>query len=266
MDPTFDHQRHVVVFKQLSMLDGGHALLDRDSKARTPVRMRCHVAADAFGFLDGAGDLGAAVHAGSQGRSRRADTAGGEEFEVVGAMGEVLARAAAYLIDTVERRDGSPVAVAGRYAACRAQQSRASNGADVDRLPQVDVQEVLLGHRPQSGGPSRKIAPKVPDRTQDLARDGLTHLARLVAVSGHDRGMAVGIHQAGHHELVAEVHNWPAAPLGLFVRVRNVGDAVAFDNHDGVVNGRRAHAVEKCSTAQHNRHPHILPESTAHSF
>src|SRR5450631_1290583 len=102
-------------------------------------------------------------------------------------MSEVLARAAADLIDSIEGRDGAPVPVAGRHAAGRAQQSRSRNGAGLDGLAQVDIQEVLFGHRTQGGRAGRQVTPKIPHRAERLPRDWLAHLARLVAIPGYDR-------------------------------------------------------------------------------
>jgi hypothetical protein len=128
------------------------------------------------------------------------DAAGSEQLEEVGAVGEVLARAAADLVDAVERRLRAAVAVAGSDPARGDHEVRALQLAGVERLARVDVEPVLLGHDPHRRRARGEIGAQVVRHAQGLATRRLAQLAELIAAAGHDRQVRVRVDQARHHE------------------------------------------------------------------
>ena len=83
---------------------------------------------------------------------------------MVGTVLEVLTHTAADFVDTVETGQCSPMTVGRGYAAPGAQQPRADDAAACDRLTQVHVQEVLLGHHPHGGRARHQVALQIGRR------------------------------------------------------------------------------------------------------
>ena len=143
-----DHERDVVVGGQRAVLDGADPFLEREAEPEPAVGVRGHVRAGALGLLDRGANLLAAVARGLERGAGAGDAARREDLDVVGPVLEVLAHAAPDAVDAVEARQRPPVAVARGDATRGAEEPRARDRADLDRLPEVDVEEVLLGHDP----------------------------------------------------------------------------------------------------------------------
>ncbi len=207
-------------------------------------------------LLDRGPDLLARVDARVQRGARRADPAGGEDLDVIGPALEVLAHAAPDLVHAVEGGVRAAVAVARGDAARAAEQARARDHARLDRLAHRHVEEVLLGHHPQRGGPRGEVAAQVRRRAQGLGHRLLAELADLVAVPRHDRDVAVRVHQPRHHEAVAPVEHRGARGHRRGVGGADRGDPRPVHHHERGADGRRAGAVEQGAAADRAERGH----------
>src|SRR5262249_27414936 len=153
----------------------------------------------------GGADLLACVGARRRRRARRADAARDEDLDVVRAPPQVLAGPAAYLVHAVVAREDAAVAVVRGEPAPRYQQPRARDDALLDRLAQVQVEEVLLAHHAHRGRAGGEVAREVPRGGQRLGDGAAGELSELISEAGDDRRVAVAVHQARHHEATAEV-------------------------------------------------------------
>jgi len=188
------------------------------------------VGAGPMRLLDGGADLLARVGARRGHRARRADTAGDEDLHVVRAAPEVLARAAAHLVDAVVAGERSSVAVVSGEAAAGDQEARPGDHARLDGVAHLDVEEVLLAHDPHRRRPRGEVRAQIGGRGERLGHGAAAELAELIAEARHDRGMAVTVDEPGHDESIREVER-----LGAGRRRRPVGradgrDAIAIDD------------------------------------
>ena len=243
------HQGDVVVGGEPGVLDRGDPLLHAEAQARPPVGVGRRVLAGALRLLDRGPDLLAGVDARVERGAGRADPAGGEDLHVVRPALEVLAHPAADRVDPVEGGVGAAVSVARGDAARAAEQPRPRDHPRLDRLPHLDVEEALLGHHPQRGGAGGQVAAQVRGRPQGLGDNVLPELGDLVSVTRHDRDVAVGVHQARHHEAIAPVEHLRPRGHGRGRGRAGGGDLAAVHHDHRLAHGVRAGGVEERTAA-----------------
>ncbi len=75
----------------------------------------------------------------------------------------------------------------------------------LDRLPRVDVEQILLAHDPERRGARVEVPAQVVGHAERLPAGLLAELAELVAAAGDDGEVRVRVDQARHDEGRAEV-------------------------------------------------------------
>src|SRR5262249_46984184 len=181
------------------------ALAHGELQAGAAVRVRRRIRADALGLFHRGTDLLARVGAARGHGARRAHAAGDEDLHVIRAAAQVLARATPDFLDAGVARQPPSGAVVGRETAPRDEQPRAGNHPGVDRIANVDVDEMLLAHDPHRRRAGREVSPQIARRGQRLRHRSAAELAELIALTRDDRCVRVAIDETGHHETVTEI-------------------------------------------------------------
>src|SRR5438876_5587829 len=246
---TLDHQRDVLVTGQQAVLDRPHALLDGQSQAGPAVGVGGSVSSGPMRLFDGGADLLARVGARGRHGAGRADAAGDEDLHVVGTATEVLARAAADLVDAIVAGERPAVAVVGGETAARHQETRPGDHARLDGIAHVDVEEVFLAHHSHRRRPGGEVSTQVDRGGERLRHGPAAELAELIAEARDDRGVAVAVDEPGHHEAIREIEWLGAGRRGRAVDWSNGRDPIPVDDDHRVANRHRGDAVEEGSAA-----------------
>src|SRR5438874_1578702 len=88
------HDLDIGVTRQGRVLDGAHAGLDGELESRATMRVSCNVGCLPLGLLHGHAHLVEGVHRALQARAT-GDAAGREQFQEIGALGQILSCASA---------------------------------------------------------------------------------------------------------------------------------------------------------------------------
>ena len=193
MDTPRSHcQRDQRLVEQHAVLDGIHAVLDRQPRAGTAVRVRRELQAVAMGRIRGALHLARRKRTVGLRRGDARHAAGRENLDQPGALRGVRARPAARC-----RLRSPPPSARGRarLAWRSARRRRRAPGPSVwparDLVAQQEIDVQLLPHDAHRRDARQQIRPHVAARRRQLLDDGQLHLLDLVAARRHDRHVRV---------------------------------------------------------------------------
>ena len=151
------------------------------------------------------------------------------------------------------------MAVIGGEPAPGDQQARPGDHTGLDRVANLDVEEVLLAHDPHRRGPRGEIRSEIRGGGERLGHGTAAELAELITEARDDRGMAVAVDQPGHHEAVREVERIGAWRRRDAVGRSDGGDPIAVDDDHRVADRRLSDTVEERAAADRAEYSRARP-------